>query len=64
MMYLGDDFSRDEALNGLYAPDQTEILEFSFVRESLDNLRKDFQKQFNCQQSDADYYIFNSIKWE
>jgi len=37
---------------------------FDFVRQHLDNLRKEFQKKFHGQLSDADYYIFNSIKWE
>ncbi len=40
--------------------EQTE--KFNFVRNHLDNIRKQFRETFNCDA--ADYYIFNSIKWE
>jgi hypothetical protein len=34
---------------------------FKFIQSRLETLRKEFKNVFNC---DADYFIFNSIKWE
>lgn len=37
---------------------------FEFVRTRLNKLRKEFQNEFQGKLTDADYFIFNSIKWE
>ena len=53
-----------EAKKFLKKVDKERHAKFDFVHNRLKQLKKEFQKQFNCQPSDVDYYIFNSINKE
>lgn len=54
----------DQAKEFIETVNKDRLAKFDLVRQHLDNLRKEFQNKFHGQLSDADYYIFNSIKWE
>lgn len=50
-----------EAKEFLQKSDNEYRKKFDFINQHLNNLRKEFQNEFHCQQHDADYFIFNSL---